>query len=237
VKRRQEICPMPDECRERLESLARCLEEALTLLDEDSRQAEAAEKERKASEQGLREQRQAWLARALPFDLADDLMEVSSKAPSDPGRLAARMTAADDRRMRWEAALAEAQDQLMRLWAEPDLRTGVESIAERVRALRRLRAAGPDQGWRVDARERLWKEQQALHEHWPKVRSLPEDVTEEEAAPFMRETMSAVFESLAGMSTDLAQSHQATIAWLTDQRALLEQALTTARELCRRRAS
>jgi hypothetical protein len=223
---------MNTETRDHLNRLVTCLEGALAVLDEEVRTAEAQEEDRKASQARLPQMRDELLARPSPLTAPEEWLK---PLPGQEGDLRSRVMgtlgAAQNRSTRWEAAFAEAGDCLMRLWAEPELRSTAEGIAEAIRTARMMRAGGPDPGWRSQRRERLQKEQELLQARAPKVISLPPDATEEDVAPLMREIMGQAFDFMADMSVGLAQAHQATMEWFAARREPLARALAAAREL------
>jgi hypothetical protein len=220
------------ETRERFPRLVASLEEVVALVDEEIRRAEAQEAERQEAEARWREQSQEWLALSSPFAAADKLLELPSRPKGDlSSQIREKISAAQNLSLRWEEALGEAEDQLMRLWSEPELRSAVESMVQEIRSVRRLRAAGPGRGWRHGLRARVHQEWETLQGDVPQVRSLSPETTEEEVAPLMREMMQRFSGLMTDMTAGLAEAHQEAMAWYAAQRALLVEALGVARRL------
>src|SRR5947208_234572 len=121
---------MDEQTRERIDRLGLCLEGAIAVLDMEERAAEVSEAERKAGEERVRQQTEKWLTLPSPFAVPEEMLKLTEEREhSLGGQLAERLSVAQCGAMRWEAALGEAEDHLMRLWADNRLKQAVEPIS------------------------------------------------------------------------------------------------------------
>ncbi len=214
---------------ENIDRLLAALEAACGLIEEGVRSAETQEAERRAAAARLSEQQDELLARVSSFLGAGEEVPTFAPPDLDLNRVISRAHSVS---LRWEESLGDASDQLMRLWADARFRATVEEVAGLLRDCRRLRARGPDnRAWRGERREKLGQELERLRAEAPEVLALPDDATQEDVAPLMRDMMRRSLDFMEDLAADLGRAHEATLDWYGSQREILARALTLARSL------